>query len=226
MHNMSHKPAAVSNSSAYFFAVCMFGDNFGSGAGIDIQTSTAYSIPSGFTLVTTATWDASHNGTGNIISNSNLSIKNLTTNNTAVTTYDIKTNDKVIMSFKYVHTRNWQAPDNAIFGIAKQSIYTSTGQWPGSGGRIPANYGAGIYDDGQTLITDSVSTRWATTTRKARIYAPNDILDVAVDQANKRMWFRVNGNPWMATYATPTVSVGADPATNAGGFDVSGLTGL
>jgi hypothetical protein len=227
MHNMSHKKASASNNG-YYFAVCVFPDSRGATLGFNIQTTTSYSIPSGFTFVSTATFDPSHNGTGNNLSNGNLSVKNGTTNNTAVTTYGIQTGDKVIMSFKYIHTYNWPAPDNAIFGIAKQSIYLSAGQWPGSLGNLPANYSAGIYDDGRTII----STLGGTTqdfnagTRRARIYSPNDIIDVAVDQTNKKMWFRVNGNPWMATYSAPTVSVGADPATNTGGFSISNLTGF
>jgi hypothetical protein len=228
MHHMSHKTASAVANNGYYFAVCVFPDSRGSTLGFDIQTTTAYSIPSGFTLVSTATFDPTHNGTGNNLSNGNLSVKNGTTNNTAVTTYGIKTNDKVIMSFKYIHTFVWPAADNAIFGVAKQSIYLSAGQWPGNLGNVPSTYSAGIYDDGRTVISTLGGTTedFNAATRRARIYNPNDIIDVAVDQANKKMWFRVNGNPWMATYASPTVDVGANPATNAGGFSVSSLVGF
>jgi hypothetical protein len=228
MHHSSHKLVAAVANNGYYFAICNFGVNSGAGLGFDIQTSTAYSIPSGFTLVTTATFDPAHNGTGNTLSNGNLSMRALTNNNTTTTTYGIKSGDKVMMSFKYVYTSVWPAPDNAIFGVAKQSIVTSTGQWPGSGGNIAANYGAGLYDDGRTIIAGSggVVEDFNAGTRKARIYNPNDIIDVAVDQANKKMWFRINGNPWMALYSAPTTDVGANPATNTGGFDISNLTGF
>jgi hypothetical protein len=212
-------------SSGYYFAVCVFGVNTGVGLGFDIQTTTAYSIPSGFTFVNNATFDPNYNGAGNVLSNGNLSVKNKTTNNTTVTTYPIGINDKVIMSFKYIFTGNWPAPDNTIFGIAKQSISSTVSQWPGSLGNVPATYSAGIYDDGRTLISSYLGTvqDFNAGTRRARIYSPNDIIDVAVDAANQKMWFRVNGNPWMATYSAPTVSVGADPATNAGGFDITNI---
>ena len=228
MHHASHKLVSVVANNGYYFAICMFSDSRGATLGFDIQTTTAYSIPSGFTLVTTATFDPTHNGTGNNLSNGNLSVKNGTTNNTVVTTYGIKPNDKVIMSFKYIHTFTWPAADNSIFGVAKQSIYTSTGQWPGSGGNILANYSAGLYDDGRTIISGSGGTveDFNAGTRKARIFNPNDIIDVAVDQANKKMWFRINGNPWMALYSAPTTDVGANPATNTGGFDITNLTGF
>jgi hypothetical protein len=212
-------------SSQYYFAICMFSDSRGATLGFDIQTTTAYSIPSGFTFVNTATFDPTHNGAGNNLSNGNLSVKNGTTNNTVLTTYAIGVSDKVMMSFKYIHTYNWPAPDNSIFGICKQGMYLSTSQWPGSLGNIPNTYSAGIYDDGRTLISSSAGTTqdFNAGTRRARIYSPNDIIDVAVDAANNKMWFRVNGNPWMATYSSPTVSVGADPATNAGGFDITNI---
>jgi len=212
-------------SSQYYFAICNFGVNTGAGLGFDIQTTTAYTVPSGFTFVSNATFDPAHNGTGNTLSNGNLSMRALTGNNTTTTTYAIGVNDKVMMSFKYVYTAVWPAADNGIVGIAKQSIVTSTGQWPGSLGNIPATYAAGIYDDGRTIITSSAGTAedFNAGTRKARIYNPNDIIDVAVDAANNKMWFRINGNPWMALYSAPTTDVGANPATNTGGFDITNI---
>jgi hypothetical protein len=209
---------AVPVPTAYFFAVCSL-----SGIGFDIQTTTSYTVPAGFTLITGATWDPSYNGTGNNLSNANLSLRSASGNNTTVTTYQIQTGDKVFMSFKLVN--NIPSPDQVILGIAKRTMAGSAGQWPGANGVIPNDYSAGIYDDGRTLIVTAggAAEDFNAATRRARIVTSGDVMDVAVDQANKKMWFRVNGNPWMSTYAAPTVSVGADPATNAGGFDITGI---
>jgi hypothetical protein len=36
----------------------------------------------------------------------------------------------------------------------------------------------------------------------------------------------INGNPWMALDSAQTTDVGADPATNTGGINISSLIGL
>jgi len=45
-------------------------------------------------------------------------------------------------------------------------------------------------------------------------FAINDVLCVAVDLVNKRIWFRKNGGNW-------NNNASADPATNVGGIDIS-----
>ncbi len=45
----------------------------------------------------------------------------------------------------------------------------------------------------------------------------NDVIGVAVDVPNKKMWVRVNGGAWDAN--------SDDPVTNTGGLDFTGITG-
>jgi len=197
--------------TGYYFAVVSNIPN-----GFDILVSTSYSIPSGFSLVTSDTWDPSRNGVGNNLSNNNLALRTTANNNTTFTTKQIFKGDKVIMSFKMYNTGG--LGDNLIVGIAQTGLVNS-GQWTGS---TAGFYNAGFYDDGPYIINNNETF----STGLTKLRNAGDIIDLAIDEPNKKMWKRINGNPWMALDAAKTTDVGADPATNTGGINISALIGL
>lgn len=76
--------------------------------------------------------------------------------------------------------------------------------WPGYDTR-----GICYFNDGSVVTNNAAVTSIAT-------FNDGDVVDVALDVAAQRVWFRVNGGSW-------NNSGTADPATNTGGISISGL---
>lgn len=102
---------------------------------------------------------------------------------------------------------NNPASYNHAFGVANaSSVLTDP---PGS----PDTSSAALYSgDAMIYVAGSASGV------SAASYITGDTVGMAVDLANKRIWFRVNGGDWNGS---PT----NNPATNTGGADISALTG-
>jgi hypothetical protein len=92
-------------------------------------------------------------------------------------------------------------------GLADASAFTSAGHYPGID-----THSVGWFQTGGVLIN-------GTTVTTIQAVASGVQLDVAADLDAKRVWFRTNAGNW-------NNSSSANPATGAGGIDISGLASM
>jgi hypothetical protein len=70
----------------------------------------------------------------------------------------------------------------------------------------------GYFTNGNVVFNAAAATAVNNTT-----YGAGDVIGLAIDLTNKRIWFRKNTGSWIGTSGTP------NPATNTGGFDLTNL---
>lgn len=83
-----------------------------------------------------------------------------------------------------------------------------------------APLGGSLSPDGNTAVwvqSTSTTSGGTSQTMNGVTYTAGDIVSIAVDIGNSKIWFRVNGGNWMG-------DVTANPATNAGGASMSGVS--
>jgi hypothetical protein len=102
--------------------------------------------------------------------------------------------------------------DGTGIGIANVTAYQVTSGISGEYAGNDAN-SAVIYDQAGDFYFNGDTGLFANSFGSA-----NDVLGVAVDRLNNKLWFRTNQGYW-------NKSSTADPANNIGGFDISGIRG-
>lgn len=122
----------------------------------------------------------------------------------------INNNDKVMFSLTFTSTTPGSS-SNAWIGVGNLSM-NFEGPFNGFPGND--NKSAGFNQGGElwfnnALVGIDVSGAWNS----------GNIIDVAVDHGNNKIWIRVNGGSWAGN---PAGAI--DPATNQGGLSLSGLT--
>ena len=91
-----------------------------------------------------------------------------------------------------------------LMGLGVANLTHSFSDFLGQSGNSIGYYQDGAYRGGGSLGT------------YPGVWASGDVISVAYDRANQRCWFRKNGGSWNGSGA-------ADPATNTGGYQCSGL---
>lgn len=85
----------------------------------------------------------------------------------------------------------------------------------GSAGSPNGDAGWAYYNNTPSGLVENVGT--AQTAVNLATYTTSDVIGMAVDLDNGRVWWRKNTGSWVGTSGTP------NPATNTGGFDISNL---
>jgi len=93
------------------------------------------------------------------------------------------------------------------FGVGFTLTTGSTTEYLGR----PADASFGYYNDTAFFFND-------TSQGNGEAYDDGDVISVALDKGNNRVWFRKNGGDW-------NDDPSANPATNAGGIDISFASG-
>jgi hypothetical protein len=154
-----------------------------------INPASTYGTPSGFTFLNNWDWTQFDPTYISVTTTTN-------TDDTATALYG-NANNAVLGSvqiapgtkrmFSVTHTVWSGAPGYDGVGVGSSSTdYTGYGKYLGSD-----NQAIGIYDDGQVFINNaSVASGYA-------VFETNgQIIDVAVDTVNYKMWYRVAGGAW------------------------------
>lgn len=151
------------------------------------------------------TWrfDSSKVGPDISLSNGNLTATMTATpvDSSVLGTYSIGATEKLMFSF----TLTTYAPRGGFNGVGFAGDGAPLNGWLGY-----TNIGVGIYDDGyvyRNSILSSVGSKFQSS---------GSVIDVCIDAANNRFWYRVNGGNWNNNAAY-------NPATNTGGIDVSSV---
>jgi hypothetical protein len=215
MVNMSHKiSTSVATSTVnYYPAVTV-----GSGNGWTIQSTAAYTVPSGFTFLGgSLAFDPSYLGSGLTLSSNNQVVSSATQNNAVLANVAIAPSTQVMFSMKLTNSNG--IGDNINIGVAKRTTTLVSQLWNTAGVN---NSGGGFYDDGRSIYLDTTAHEDFSTTY-TKFQSANTVVDIAVDRINKKIWERVNGGGWNALNATPGVNNG-DPATNSLGISLASVT--
>ena len=115
----------------------------------------------------------------------------------------------------YAEFGMWVSSNQSGVGIGNASAVPAS--WGGIAGNSPgpASNGAGIFqNENGTIWVDEVQQ----TNSYDLALQGGVIVSVAVDLNANLIWFRQNGNYWNGI-------AGANPATGAGGYDISGIAG-
>jgi hypothetical protein len=194
----------------------------GGGNGWTINTTPAYSVPTGYRFIGDMTFDRSYTNSSLTISANGRSLTGLT-NTVGLTNYRIRSSDKIMFSMTLLNANN--IGDNIEIGIASRALFPlTTGQF----GTPPQNTGyfAAFYDDGATVMygpgSSLTSQLWA---GLVRFQSPGSVVDVALNVPLRKMWIRVNNSAWHAQRISPSVA-GGDPVTGSGGFSLTNNTDL
>jgi hypothetical protein len=154
-----------------------------------VNPASTYGTPAGFTFLNN--WDWAGGFDPNYVSltttyNADDTVTALTNANNAVLgSYAIAPGTKRM--FSVTHTTWSGSVGYDGVGVGSSSTdYTGYGKYLGSD-----NQALGIFDDGQVFISNaSVASGYA-------IFETNgQIIDVAVDTVNNKMWYRVAGGAW------------------------------
>lgn len=163
----------------------------GSNAQFTINTSSAYSIPSGFTFVGNWNWTTFAAGFA-VVSNAGKTITALTGENAAYGDLAIGPTDKIMFS---VTMDVWSTSDYSdAVGVGDATFTTFYG------GGDPTNYalfdnGGPVYNNNEVLYGQFPYPSFQ---------HDGDIVDVAVDRVHNTMWVRVNGGAWNVNEFTIT----------------------
>jgi len=129
------------------------------------------------------------------------------TSKTVLTTYPIQTTDKAMFSFKIDNLANTGFPHVIQVGIGTHQ--TNLEDVLGVNGRAGGNVSSYAFR------SDGFDTNGNTTPT----FTTGDVVDVAVDRINGKIWLRVNGGLW-------NNDVTQNPTLTIGGFDISYITVL
>lgn len=179
-----------------------------------INTSSTYSVPSGFTFVGNWNWATFAEGFA-VVSNAGKTITALSGENPAYGDLAIGPSDKIMFS---VTIDVWsQLTYSDAVGVGDATFTT------GYGGADPTNYA--LYDDGSVIYNNNEvlygQRAWPS------FQHDGDIIDVAVDRVHNTMWVRVNGGAWNVNEFTITSSdqfVSRNAVGNIGGNGISSVT--
>jgi hypothetical protein len=150
------------------------------------------------------TWNTADSSSGITYTNSNLTATNTSTLQRSARGTKSFTTQKVY--FEIVVGGAMATNDGTGVGVATSATSLASTSYVGK----DAN-SFGLYYNGAMLINDAVAgTNNPVTT--------GQVIRVAVDGTNKKIWFSVNGAKWNA-------NTSADPATNVGGMSISSITG-
>jgi hypothetical protein len=153
-----------------------------------INPANTYGTPAGFTFLNNWFWssyDVDYVSVSQTYNPDDTAQANLTANNAVLGSYGIAPGTKRM--FSVTHTTWSGSVGYDGVGVGSSSTdYTGYGKYLGSD-----NQAIGIYDDGQVFISNaSVGSGYA-------IFETNgQIIDVAVDTVNYKMWYRVAGGAW------------------------------
>jgi hypothetical protein len=180
-------------SSGYYLAVTTVGNYTWT-----VLSSSTYSVPTGFSFISSWAFDPAKLGTGLSLSNNNTTLSG-TANYTAISNYSVSS-DKAMVS---VSLNGSGAFDNIYIGICKDT-YNVNGQIGGPNSAAFSDYGVFYMSNGGAFGSGDR-------------FNNGSIVDLAIDNVNKTMWIRVNGGMW-------NKSSTADPGSNTGGKSYSSLT--
>ena len=154
-----------------------------------IHTASTYGTPAGFTFLNNWSWTQ--------FDPTNVSVTTTINPDDTATAIYINTNNAVLGSvaiapstkrmFSVTHT-TW----SGSVGYDGVGVGSATTDYTGFGSYLGYdNQAVGIFDDGQVFTNDaSVDSGYA-------IFETNgQIIDVAVDTVNNKMWYRVAGGAW------------------------------
>jgi len=153
-----------------------------------INPASTYGTPAGFTFLNNwfwSTYDVDYVSVSQTVNPDDTAQALLTANNAVLGSYGIAPSTKRM--FSVTHT-TWSG-DTDYDGVG---VGSSTTDYTGSGKFLGVdNQALSIYDAG------SVWTNYATVASGYEIFETNgQIIDVAVDTVNNKMWYRVAGGAW------------------------------
>lgn len=149
-----------------------------------------------------STWDPANKGADLTLSNGNLTVTSSGLHPESVrATTSLSTGVRVVRHVYNSGTTIFPGFVNSTFSII--STVTVIGS-EANGVAYSASNGIVSYN-GATLATLATA-------------APGDLIDVAIDMANKAIWVRINSGNWNGSGT-------ANPATNTGGLSISAMTG-
>lgn len=148
------------------------------------------------------TWNSADKSSSINLSNGDLTATSIEgASNNSVRTVAGKSSGKYYCEFSSL-----VAGSGVFIGLANSSLpIEATSDFPGADAD-----GVGYYSVLGQVFLDSGSIGTIVT------YTTGDLIDMALDLDNERIWFRKNNGNWNNSGA-------ANPATNTGGFDISGL---
>jgi hypothetical protein len=120
----------------------------------------------------------------------------------------IQGTDKVMFSVKFTSTQPGVSVGTRVIGVGRPSMNYQGNPFGGYPGND--NQSNGFSDDGQYYSNGSGTTNYPT-------WTSGDIIDIAVDHGQLRLWIRVNGGNW-------NNNASANPTSNSGG--VATIAGL
>ncbi len=147
------------------------------------------------------TWDPSHTAAAITLSNGNKT--GTTTSTGSLSTHSTNAyagNSGYLLYFEVTATTVLTAGNT--WGVGICSTGSPTGSFPGGS----AVAGMGFYQNGKTFVATALQSTYFT-------FVSGDVIGVAVDFGNEKIWFTKNGTTW-----NNDVIGNQNPATNTGGF--------
>jgi hypothetical protein len=153
-----------------------------------INPASTYGTPSGFTFLSSWSWaqfDPTYVSVTTTTNTDDTAIALTNANNAVLGSYGIAPGTKRM--FSVTHTTWSGGADYDGVGVGSSTTdYTGSGKFLGFD-----NQAVSIYDDG------NVWTNYASVASGYEIFETNgQIIDVAVDTVNNKMWYRVAGGAW------------------------------
>ena len=153
-----------------------------------IHTASTYGTPAGFTFLNTWSWTQFDPSVVNVyqtINPDDTAQALISANNAVLGSVAIAPSTKSMFSVTHTTWSGTVGYDGVGVGSATTD-YTGSGKYLGYD-----NQAVGIFDDGQVFTNDaSVASGYA-------VFETNgQIIDVAVDMVNYKMWYRVAGGAW------------------------------
>ena len=173
--------------------------------GLTINTSTTATIPTGFTFISTMTFDSTKRDPGLVLSDP-LTLSAPGSAGSILTNYQIQLNSKVVVSATLLNSQNvaGRSADNAFFGILTSTPTTYLDQI------CSIQQSAGYGDDKKFWYNSLAHPNYLYYSGPQFIGSQS--VDIAIDTVNYKMWARVNGGSW-----------NGDPENNGGGNSISYL---
>jgi hypothetical protein len=153
-----------------------------------IHTASTYGTPAGFTFLNTWSWTQFDPSVVNVyqtINPDDTAQALISANNAVLGSVAIAPSTKRMFSVTHTTWSGSTGYDGVGVGSATTD-YTGNGKYLGFD-----NQAIGIFDDGQVFISNASIASGYT------IFETNgQIIDVAVDTVNNKMWYRVAGGAW------------------------------